>query len=414
MIVNESVLSLGISLLALFFAGFLATKVNQSLTAVFIVVGMILQNFFPITIITEFIATLGIIFMLFMFGLEFSVGNLFSNHGKIFYTGIYDLLFNFPVGLFFGWLLGYDLIRTLLLAGIVYVTSSVIVAKSIIDLKRSANPETEYLLSILIFEDMFIAIFLAFVVGIVNYGHIDAKGTFFVMVKTSAFFAFYVIFSRTSKKFIDRIIDIEHTELFVILILSIIVLSAGTASKIGLSEAIGAFLAGLLLSETKQRHRISETIKPFQQFSTAIFFVAFGMSIDYKHFGSMIPIGTFIFIVSSFSKVFGGYFIGNKYALSKRACIRLGFSLIPRGEFSIILAGTIVMNPSLPYPLRSLTGVYVLLSAILGSMIMKESDWFTKWFIEKRQKEIEQIKEINTPPALLQPQMNESEKEENI
>lgn len=391
MIVDETVLSLGISLLALFFAGLLATKVNQSLTAVFIVVGMILQNFFPVTIITEFIATLGIIFMLFMFGLEFSVGNLFNNQRKIFYTGIYDLLFNFPLGLFLGWILGYDLMRSLLLGGIIYVSSSVIVAKSIIDLKRSANAETEYILNILIFEDMFIAIFLAFIVGILNYGHIDTKGTLIVMVKTSAFFLFFIVLAKTSKKFIDKIIDIEHTELFVILILSIIVLSAGAASKIGLSEAIGAFLAGLLLSETKQRHRISEAIKPFQQFSTAIFFVAFGMSIDYKHVAGLVPIGIFIFVISSFSKVYGGYFVGKRYRLSTRAGLRLGFSLIPRGEFSIILAGTIAMNHSLPYPLKALTGVYVLLSAILGSILMKESDWFIKWFIERNDKETKQI-----------------------
>ncbi|MEB2307942.1 MAG: cation:proton antiporter [Candidatus Brocadiaceae bacterium] len=391
MIVNESVLSLGISLIALFFAGFLATKVNQSLTAVFIVVGMILQNFFPVTIITEFIATLGIIFMLFMFGLEFSVGSLVNNQRKIFFNGAYDLLFNFPLGMFLGWILGYDLIQTLLFAGIIYVTSSVIVAKSIIDLKRSANPETEYILNILIFEDMFIAAFLACIVGVVNYGHIDTKGMLLVMLKTAAFFLFFIILSRTAKKIIDKVVDIEHTELFIILILSIIVLSAGAASQIGLSEAIGAFLAGLLLSETRQRHRISEAIKPFQQFSTAIFFVTFGMSIDYKHAGSLIPIGIFIFVVSSFSKVFGGYFVGKKYALSKRACLRLGFSLIPRGEFSIILAGTIAMNTNVPYPVKSLTGVYVLLSAILGSILMKESDWFVKNFFESKGKEFQPL-----------------------
>lgn len=393
MIVSESVLSLGISLLALFIAGLLATRVNQSMTAVFIVVGMILQNFFPVTIVTEFIATLGIIFMLFMFGLEFSVGSLVNNQQKIFFSGIYDLIFNFPLGLLIGWLLGYDLIQSLLFAGIIYVTSSVIVAKSIIDLKRSANPETEYILNVLIFEDMFIATFLAFIVGIANYGQIDAKGAFIVILKTSAFFAFFIVLAKTSKKFINKIIDIEHTELFVILILSIIVLSAGAASYVGLSEAIGAFLAGLLLSETKQRHKISEAIKPFQQFSTAIFFVAFGMSIDYKHIAGMIPIGIFIFIVSSFSKVYGGYFIGGKYALSKRAGLRLGLSLIPRGEFSIILAGAISMNPNLPYPLKALTGVYVLLSAIIGSIIMKESDWFIKWFIERKDTEVKQTKE---------------------
>src|SRR3972149_9885214 len=305
-------------------------------------------------------------------------------------SGIYDRLFNFPLGLLIGWVFGYYLIQSLLLAGIIYVTSSVIVAKSIIDLKRSANPETEYVLNVLIFEDMFIATFLAFIVGISNYGQIDAKGIFIVILKTSAFFAFFIVLAKTSKKFVNKIIDIEHTELFVILILSIIVISAGAASYVGLSEAIGAFLAGLLLSETKQRHKISEAIKPFQQFSTALFFVAFGMSIDYKHLGVMIPIGIFIFIVSSFSKVYGGYFIGEKYALSKRAGLRLGLTLIPRGEFSIILAGAISMNPNLPSPLKSLTGIYVLLSAIIGSIIMKESDWFIKWFIERKDTEFKQ------------------------
>lgn len=206
MIVNESVLTLGISLIALFFAGFLATKVNQSLTAVFIVVGMILQNFFPVTIITEFIATLGIIFMLFMFGLEFSVGSLVNNQRKIFSNGIYDLLFNFPPGLLLGWILGYDLIHTLLFAGIIYVTSSVIVAKSIIDLKRSANPETEYVLNVLIFEDMFIAAFLACIVGVVNYGHIDTRGTFLVLLKTSAFFCSLSCFPERGKNLSTRLL----------------------------------------------------------------------------------------------------------------------------------------------------------------------------------------------------------------
>ena len=391
MIVNESVLSLGVSLLALFIAGLLATKVNQSLTAVFIVVGMILQNFFPVTIITEFIAMLGIIFMLFMFGLEFSVGSLVNNQRKIFFSGMYDLIFNFPLGLLIGWLLGYDLIQSLLLAGIIYVTSSVIVAKSIIDLKRSANPETEYVLNVLIFEDMFIATFLAFIVGVSNYGQIDAKGIFIVILKTSAFFAFFIVLAKTSKKFINKIIDIEHTELFVILILSIIVISAGAASYVGLSEAIGAFLAGLLLSETKQRHRISEAIKPFQQFSTAIFFVAFGMSIDYKHIGGMIPVGIFIFIISSFSKVYGGISLG-EICIKQKGWAKTWFKSDSRGEFSIILAGAISMNPSVPYPIKSLTGVYVLLSAIIGSIIMKESDWFIKWFIERKDNAVKQTK----------------------
>ncbi len=69
--------------------------------------------------------------------------------------------------------------------------------------------------------------------------------------------------------------------------------------------------------------------------------------------------------------------------MTEKVGLRLGFSLVPRGEFSIILAGVITMN-SHDYPLKSLTGVYVLLSAIFGSILIKESEWFIKWFLERR------------------------------
>src|SRR3972149_3241804 len=93
--------------------------------------------------------------------------------------------------------------------------------------KKCSN---EHILKYHYIKDMFIATFLAFIVGIGHYGHIDAKGALFVILKTTGFFAFYIILSKTSKKLIDWIVDVEHTDLFVILILSIIVLSAGGAA----------------------------------------------------------------------------------------------------------------------------------------------------------------------------------------
>jgi CPA2 family monovalent cation:H+ antiporter-2 len=107
------------------------------------------------------------------------------------------------------------------------------------------------------------------------------------------------------------------------------------------------------------------------------------MAIDYKHAGNMLPMGVLLFLISSFSKVYCGYFIGEKYRLSKKAGLRLGFSLIPRGEFSIILAGTIAMNHTMPYSLKSLTGIYVLLSAVVGSILVNKSDWIIKRIVEK-------------------------------
>lgn len=85
------------------------------------------------------------------------------------------------------------------------MTSSVIVAKSIIDLKRSANPETEYILNILILKICLLP-FLACIVGVVNYGHIDTKGMLLVMLKTAAFFLFFIILSRTAKKLLIRLL----------------------------------------------------------------------------------------------------------------------------------------------------------------------------------------------------------------
>ena len=88
-----------------------------------------------------------------------------------------------------------------------------------------------------------------------------------------------------------------------------------------------------------------------------------------------------------------GVFHWGKICIKQKGWAKTWFKSDSQGEFSIILAGAISMNPSMPYPIKSLTGVYVLLSAIIGSIIMKESDWFIKWFIERKDTAVKQTKD---------------------
>ncbi|HHT9121062.1 MAG TPA: cation:proton antiporter [Candidatus Hypogeohydataceae bacterium YC41] len=381
--VSTVLFEMGLSCLVLFFGGLLAKKANLSLIPLYIVTGLVLSRFFKPTIIMEFMSTLGLILLLFLIGLEFTLESFLKNRKKILTGGLYDLALNFPVGLVIGLLLGFDWLCSLFLAGIVYVSSSAIICKGIIELKRSANPETECLLGILVFEDLFIVLYLAILSGIIKHGSPELFPLGVAILKAVGFCAVIIIIARVFKKYIERVLDIESTELFVLLLFGIVILTATSAEALGLSIAIGAFLAGLLISETNQKSRAVEVVAPFQYLTAAIFFVSFGLTSQLTNVKETYPLALILVGASIPLKLLTGFLASQGYNLSTRAKLRLGLSLLPRGEFSVVLA-TVAMNIAKIHPVGAITTLYVLIIAILGSIAMKYADVFAKWVEGKK------------------------------
>ena len=373
--VNTLIFEIGITCFILFLSGLLATKLRLTLIPLYIFTGLFLGRFVQKTVVTDFLSEVGIILLLFIIGLEYSLGGLLRNKHRLLTVGLYDLAFNLPVGLIAGLAIGWDIMTSLFLSGIVYISSSAIICKNIIELKRSAYPETECLLGILVFEDIFIAIYLAVLSGMITVGKLEVTPLSLAILKALGFCAVLMLIGKLLKKYLEELLDVKSTELFVLLMFSIIILTASAARFLGLSDATGAFFAGMVIAETRQKAKTLELIAPLQYITVAIFFVSFGIITDYSAFGEVFWWALLLVGVSIPLKLLTGIFAGRVYGLNRRAQIRLGLGLLPRGEFSIVIAAVATtFTGGFGHHIQALTVLYVLILAILGSILMRFSD----------------------------------------
>ena len=267
--------------------------------------------------------------------------------------------------------------EALIVAGIIYVSSSGIIIQALFDFRRLADDETDLVLGILVFEDMAIAVFLAIASALavgqtVSGGMITARTVIVV-----AFVAAFLVASRYLPKYINRVSPYLERERLVLAALALLVGAAALAEWAGLSAAIGALLVGILLSDTEARDRIERHLYGLRDFAAAIFFFAFGLQIDLRSAGEIwqwILIGA---VVAVGGKLAAGWFSGRSSGFSRRQSFTVGSSLIARGEFSLILAQIaalgVALDPGFRERITSFAGVLVLVTALIGVLLMRES-----------------------------------------
>jgi CPA2 family monovalent cation:H+ antiporter-2 len=233
--------------------------------------------------VTDFVAQLGVVFLLFFLGLEFTLDR-FRRSGRHFgLGGSIDLLVNGAVGLLVGVVAFGFSFAAVVLAGAVYVSSSAVAVKGLIDFRRLADDETDLVLAILIFEDIAIAFVLAFAGG----GGGEVADTLALVGKAIGFIAASLAASRWLARPIDRLLDWMPREFFLLFTFALVIGMSALAHELGLSEAIGALMAGVVLSETSVRGEIEERFLGFRDLFAALFFFVFGLSIDVEALGSL-------------------------------------------------------------------------------------------------------------------------------
>jgi monovalent cation:H+ antiporter-2, CPA2 family len=154
---------------------------------------------------------------------------------------------------------------------------------------------------------------------------------------------------------------------------------AALAHELGLSEAIGALMAGVVLAETSVREEIEERFFSFRDLFAALFFFVFGLSIDIEALGRLGWLLALAVPLTVLGKTAAGYFAGVVGGLTRRQSFNAGVALIAHGEFTIILAqlaaGNSKLSDSVQSDLTAFAGLYVLITATIGVILMKESKW---------------------------------------
>src|SRR5687768_12497220 len=316
---------------------------------------------------------LGVLFLLFYLGLEANLTRLIEAGRSILVGGSIYVGINFTLGFAFGSLVGFPLREALIIAGLTTVSSSAIVAKVLFDYRRTANPETGLILGITMFEDVFLAVYLSLISGIVLSGASSFAGVASSGGIALGFIIGLVVVGRWATPLLNRLFRISSNEIFIIVVFACLFLLAGLGETIHVAESIGALLLGLVLGETEHSERMEKLVVPFRDFFGAIFFFGFGLSIDPFTLGGAAWLAVGAALLSLVCVVIAGLIVGRRARLSTVGSLNTGFTLLARGEFSIIIVNLAIAG-GLMGVLQPFAALYVLILASASPLLAKESE----------------------------------------
>ncbi|XVH32273.1 cation:proton antiporter [Haloferacaceae archaeon DSL9] len=368
---------------ALALCGVISSRVGFSVIPFYIITGMLLSDYvvgrgdLPAVSETVFItiaAELGIVFLLFFLGLEFNLNRLVENKERIGKAGVIDLAINFPVGFALGYVFFGDLIAALLVAGIVYISSSAIITKSLIDLGWIANDESGPMLGTLVFEDLFIALYLAIMSAIVLGGG-DIGAAVEDVGIAFAFILGLLVLVAYGTKFFEQSLRTDSNEFFVLRVIGVTVLIAGAALAVGVSEAVAAFFVGMAFSGTSYVTELEHQLEAVRDTFAAVFFFWIGLITDPLLIGQATLLILVAIVLTTPTKLVSGFLGGKAYDLDDRRAVRVGCGMVTRGEFSLIIA-TIAAAGSgtgMTETIPAFAVGYVLAMSIIGTIFMQYS-----------------------------------------
>lgn len=381
---DHQILEVGLALALITFAVWLAGKLRLSNVPFLILIGMAVGphaphigvfdfRFIGTAPLIEFMGRVGVLFLLFYLGLESNVSRMIRAGRSIFMGGTIYIIINFTLGLLFAYVIGFSLQEMLVVAGITTISSSAIVAKILFDYRRTANTETELILGITMYEDVFLAVYLSLLSGVVLSGATSFRGVLSSAGLALGFIVGLLVVGRWATPLLNRLLRISSNELFIVVVFALLFLFAGLGETIHVAEAIGALLLGLILGETEQSARLERLVIPFRDFFGAIFFFGFGLTVDPFALGGAVWLSLGAALLSLVGVIIAGQLAGRVAGQPGAKSFNVGLTLLGRGEFSIIVA-KLAQAGSLAPLLQPFAALYVLLLATLAPLLAKESE----------------------------------------
>ncbi|TLM83165.1 cation:proton antiporter [Pseudarthrobacter sp. NamE5] len=318
---------------------------------------------------------IGVILLLLMLGLEYTAAELFTGLRRSWQAGVLDLVLNFLPGAALAYLLGWGGVGAMVLGGVTYISSSGIAAKVITDLGRIGNRETPVVLSILVFEDLAMAVYLpvltTILAGVSFLGGLTTVGIALAVV------SLVLMVALRHGHQVSKAVHSENSEVFLLNVLGAALLVAGLASAMQVSAAVGAFMLGIAISGATA-HNATRILEPLRDLFAAIFFVAFGLNTDPSSIPPVLGWALVLAVVTAATKMATGIWAAKRVGIARPGRFRAGATLIARGEFSIVIAGLAVASGAIPGELAALATAYVLLLAVTGPLAARYAEPLAK------------------------------------
>jgi CPA2 family monovalent cation:H+ antiporter-2 len=369
-LVELGAIALGLSLLAR-----VADRVAISPVPLYLVAGLAFGDggLVELSVSREFLdvaSQIGVVLLLLTLGLEYRVEDLLVSLRRAKQAGLLDAVACGVPGVAAGLLLGWSFTAALALGGVTWVSSSGIVAKVLRDRDRLGNRETPTVLSILVLEDLGMALYLPVVAVLLAdlspTGSLVTVGVALAVVTTVVFVAL-----RLSTG-LSRLLHARSDEALLLGVVGLTLLVGGLAEEAKVSAGIGAFLVGLAISGPVQE-RASDLVGPLRDLFAAFFFVLFGLQIDPPNLMPVLVPAIGLAVFTGATKLATGWWAAARAGIGRRGRWRAGTVLLPRGEFSIVIAG-LATAAGVESDLGPLAAAYVLLLAVVGPLATRWAD----------------------------------------
>ena len=279
-------------------------------------------------------ASIGLILLLFMLGLEYSASELIQGVRSAPLAGVVDLANGVP-GFVTALVLGWGLVPAFLLGAIAYISSSGMIAKLLRDFGGKRSAESRPIVPLLLIEDLVMALFLP-VAGAMVVGGLTAPAVGWAIVAIVAVFGVLVLAARLEAP-LSRLLRARTDEALLLSILGFVLVVAGLAESMRISAAVGALLAGIVLSGPVATNARS-LLSPLRDLFAAMFFFFEGLVVSPAGLLPTLPAALALAGAGALTKFGTGWWAGRRAGLARDDAIGAGILLIPRGEFSVAIA----------------------------------------------------------------------------
>jgi CPA2 family monovalent cation:H+ antiporter-2 len=367
-----TLLELGGVILGLALLARIATRFDLPTVPLYLLAGLAFGEggFLPLVTTREFVETgaeIGLILVLFVLGLEHSSRDLLATARASTAPGLVDLVLNVTPGVLAGLALGWGPLAAAFLGGITYVSSSGVAAKLLEHAGPHARGASRFVVTIAVIEDLVMAIYLpvlaALLIGDGAGVSLAAAAVAIIAVGVLLMLALRVEVG------LSQMLFSRSDEALLLSILGFAILIAGVTDVARFSAAVGALLAGIMLSGPAAAGA-QALVRPLRDLFAAIFFAFIGLSVDPATIPPVLGIAVLLGLVTSATKYATGWWAARRLGSEVRARGVVGAALIPRGEFSIAIAG-LAAATAVEEDLGALTVAYVVFTVVVGSAVTK-------------------------------------------
>ena len=282
----------------------------------------------------KLLSTLGLIFLLFYLGLEFSVERLLEGGNTLIGIGGGYVLINTGGGFLFGMALGWGIEEALLMAGVLGTSSSAIATKVLVERRRLDYPETPMIFGIIVVEDRFLALYLAVVTPIISGEGSETAEILRDVLIGFVFLSVLAAIARWGAGAVTKLLNSDSDELLIIAVVGLLALVSGIAEELGVSDAIAAIMVGLIVGETTLRDRVETKILPLHDLFGALFFFRFGLLLVPAEVLDMAPLVAVAVLLTMLLNWSAGCIAARAGNFGRVEAARISLTIFARGEFA--------------------------------------------------------------------------------